>query len=88
MITAASFIITGSGLESFGLFRIVRDQQGQQSVVGPYGLLLNGLCFRVDEQWAPTFVLPSTGWTQSFATPTNGWTLAFTPPSTSWTLAF
>lgn len=76
-IAAASFLIDGSGLESSGLFRFFRDQAGIQAVVGPYGLLLGGLAFRVDESWA-----------QAFIPPVTGWTLAFTPPSTTWTVAF
>lgn len=74
LIIGSTFIIDGSGLESFGLFRAIVDQQGQQSVVGPYGLLLNGLAFRINESWAPTFVTPTNGWTAAFAVPTTVWT--------------
>jgi hypothetical protein len=67
-----------------GLFRIIVDTSGPQTVVGPFGLMLNGLCFNMNEQWAPSFSPVVTGWTQAFAVPTTTWS-GITLPSTTWT---
>ena len=77
-------MIDGIALENFGLCREIRDTYGLQTVVAPYALMLNGLAFRVDEQWAPAFTLPINGWSLSFAVPTTTWS-GFTLPSTTWT---
>jgi len=68
-----------------GVFRTVVDTYGQQSVVGPYGLLLRGLCFRVDEQWAPSFTLPINTWA-GITLPSTTWT-GISLPTTTWTPA-
>ena len=88
MLIPSTFIVDGSGLESMGFFRVIVDTYGQQALVGPYGLMLRGLAFRIDEQWAPSFTLPVNGWTLSFANPVNGWTIAFATPSNGWTQSF
>lgn len=83
MIQPASFMIDGYELETMGFLRSLADTVGHQTVVAPYALMLQGLCFRVDEQWAPAFVPPVNTWTLSFAVPTTTWS-GITLPSTTW----
>ena len=83
---STSFLIDGTILEMGGFCREILDTAGAQTVVAPFGLMLWGLCYRVDEQWAPSFAVPITGWTLAFAVPTTSWTGVTLPTSTTWTL--
>lgn len=77
-------MIEGVPLSTFGFFRTIVDTYGAQTIVAPYALMLRGLCFRIDEAWAPSFTTPVNSWTLSFAAVTTNWSL-ITAPATSWT---
>lgn len=87
LIQAASFVIDPFEIVTMGAYRGITTSNyaSPQMFVAPYALMLRGLCFRIDEQWAPSFFPPSVSWTLSFTTPTNTWTLAFALPVTTWT---
>jgi len=74
LLNSATFLINGLGLETDGLVRTITNTVGTQTVVGSYALMLRGLAFNVNEQWAPSYSPPVTGWTLAFAVPTTTWT--------------
>ena len=83
LIQASSFLIDGFALEEFGFCREINDTYGFQTVIAPYALLLRGLCYRVDEQWAPGYTAVIVAWT-GVSLPSTTWT-GITLPTTTWT---